>query len=474
MKILDKVLTMRMGTAHSLILGHLEPNSDKDITTIQPKDESLNFGLFGGESQYNQFNPATKPEDWTPGEEDFIYPVFRLLSETMVYKWGVPIDFTGGVLKSSSSMLVGQTVFPDHKNTEVGNALGAILKTEWQESYTHQGVKVPSGINGVLKLDAKSNPRIARALLMDPPAIHSGSVQVNFSWVKSHDLTDPEFFEKVGTYHKDGSLIRLVVDKIKAYGEYSLVPHGADPFAQKVEDGKIHNPKYAAKSLSPSFNLVYTEDQVIMDFKQDINSNLNNNNMNALLLLASAILGDHGFTEESTESEISQALEARFSEANQAAVDLQSRHDILAGSVSDLTSQLETANTSLTELQDSVKALGGIEKVTSELALATTLIFEKRGKVVGKYKALNGDDASPAILSLIESADLATLNAFDKEYSTALEVKVPLTCQSCGSEDVSRASFKREDSSKKAASFNDEARAIQKSKVRKPSDLHKK
>ena len=69
-------------------------------------------------------------------------------------------------------MLVGQTVNCDH-STDVANAIGSVKQTFWQESFKQDGIVIPAGINGVLKIDAKANPRLARGILMDPPSIHS-------------------------------------------------------------------------------------------------------------------------------------------------------------------------------------------------------------------------------------------------------------------------------------------------------------
>src|SRR5210317_758975 len=83
--------------------------------------------------------------------------------------------------------------------------------------------------------------------MMDPPSVHSVSVTVTFEWKPSHKFEDEnEFYGKLGTYDDKGELVRRVVTKIHAYHEISFVAHGADPYAQKIVDGKIANPEYAA------------------------------------------------------------------------------------------------------------------------------------------------------------------------------------------------------------------------------------
>jgi hypothetical protein len=113
--------------------------------------------------------------------------------------------------------------------------MGAVKDVMWEESYkTPGGIVIPSGINARMKLDGKSHPRVARAIMMDPPSIHSTSVTVQFLWEMSHNLSQEEFFKKLGTFDKDGKQINRVASLVKRYHELSLVGHGADPYAQKI------------------------------------------------------------------------------------------------------------------------------------------------------------------------------------------------------------------------------------------------
>ena len=160
--------------------------------------------------------------------------MFRLLSETIVSKNWNPTDFgQNGVLKASMKMSLGQTVNCDHE-TNIGNAIGAVSQVMWQESYKDGSFTIPAGIDGILKIDGKANPRIARGILMEPPSIHSNSVTVQFKWDKSHpQMEDNEFYQKLGTYDSKGVMVRRMVTEIVRYLETSLVSHGADSFAQK-------------------------------------------------------------------------------------------------------------------------------------------------------------------------------------------------------------------------------------------------
>ena len=209
-------------------------------------------------------------------DEEFIEPMFRLLSETIVSKNWNPTDFgQNGVLKASMKMLLGQTVNCDHE-TNIGNAIGAVSQVMWQESYKDGSFTIPAGINGILKIDGKANPRIARGILMEPPSIHSNSVTVQFKWDKSHpQMEDNEFYQKLGTYDSKGVMVRRIVTEIVRYLETSLVSHGADSFAQKIgSDGKIINPTFAKRTWASYEE--YRDDKskqyFFTDYKSDLTS----------------------------------------------------------------------------------------------------------------------------------------------------------------------------------------------------------
>ena len=245
----DFVDIMILSGGHSVMANHLPVSiplqSFSENYFKATKVDTEKYGLFGANTDYNTYYPDVTKEDLNPQDSEFIEPVFRLLSNCIVAKDYNPTEFPEEVLKASMNLLVGQTVNCDHE-TEIGNAIGSIKSVSWQDSYkADNGVVIPGGINGVLKIDAKANPRIARGILMDPPSIHSNSVTVMFEWAKSHDMSDAEFREKFNTRLEDGSLVHRVAKKIIAYRETSLVSHGADPFAQIIANGKINNPDYA-------------------------------------------------------------------------------------------------------------------------------------------------------------------------------------------------------------------------------------
>lgn len=275
--------SMVIGQGHTIMAGYIpeavgaQTFSENYYKWKNPTPDTIaQFGFWGGDIDYNTYYPNLDKSELTPKDEEFIEPMFRLLSETIVSKNWNPTDFgQNGVLKASMKMLLGQTVNCDHE-TNIGNAIGAVSQVMWQESYKDGSFTIPAGINGILKIDGKANPRIARGILMEPPSIHSNSVTVQFKWDKSHpQMEDNEFYQKLGTYDSKGVMVRRIVTEIVRYLETSLVSHGADSFAQKIgSDGKIINPTFAKRTWASYEE--YRDDKskqyFFTDYKSDLTS----------------------------------------------------------------------------------------------------------------------------------------------------------------------------------------------------------
>lgn len=446
---------INLSSAHSIIIGNKPDkvkvqsvvdklNGDNDNTLVQ------SYGLFDTASpNYSTYYPDVKKEDLNPGDDEFINPVFRLLSETIVYK-GIPIDFSRkGVLKKSMPMLLGQTINIDHE-IAVGNAIGAISDTFWQNSYkTQSGVVVPAGINGVLKIDGKSNPRIARGIMMEPPSIHSNSVTVKFRWEPSHEFDEAqEFYDKVGTFNEDGELIRLVVNEITTYSETSLVSHGADVWAQRVkENGQINNPTFADdnykfsadKPIRDAFSIDY-KDLKSLSLDTAIPKGSNNNktkqkgkdtiNMKKFIetFLATFVFGTFE-KDEVTEENFTEKITGVFT-AKQAEIDaLKLGNDKKDGTISDLEADITTKETEITQLGDNKEAFDKIVGNTQKEAIKL-------------YKLAKGDKVEDSIVDLISKADLALATSFANQYKDEADSKFEATCNDCKSTNVSRASAK--------------------------------
>lgn len=177
-------------------------------------------------------------DDVLPRDGDYISVNFRALSKTLVP--GHWIDWTrDNVLEESAALLQGATVYANHNFFDINGWLGSVSQTAW-DAAGRNASGVP-GINAQYKIDALMNPRIARGLMMDPPAIHSTSMTVLFEFEYSHpDMAAEDrwkFFKNLGE-EIDGEIVRLIVTKINEYWEASLVFQGADRLAkmQPAED----------------------------------------------------------------------------------------------------------------------------------------------------------------------------------------------------------------------------------------------
>lgn len=174
------------------------------------------------------------PASVVPSDADFIYPRFRAVSQTLVEDYW--LDWSrAGVLEAAVPLLAGQTVYKNHSRWDVETWLGAVSKSEWDAAGANSG-GVP-GISVELKIDAALNPRIARGLMMKPPAIHSVSVTAVFEFEYSHPDIAAEskykFFELLG-HEVDGSIVRIIVTRVVEFLEISLVTMGADRLAKQL------------------------------------------------------------------------------------------------------------------------------------------------------------------------------------------------------------------------------------------------
>lgn len=438
----DEVDSVILGSGHSMILGHKpQALALKDVgkKLALEKQDIDSFGLFDNATpNYANYYPDVTAEDLQPKDDEFIYPVFRLLSETIVHKTFNPIDFSEkGVLKKSMKKLIGQSINIDHE-TAIGNAIGSVKEVEWGESYTTKnGIVIPAGINGTFKIDGKSNPRIARGILMDPPSIHSNSVTVRFKWEKSHNMKDGEFMYKIGTYGEDGELIRRIVTDIVSYNETSLVAHGADPYAQILNDeGEINNPEHANKVYSFSFDDgtkrsltkysvidykdLYTgkaEDTVKNSIPEEDINKQNTNQMKQLIAqLASVISLEEGV--ELTEENLAEVVKSTIEGKDQEIADLTASKE---GMVDKASFDNEVAEK---------------EQLQSKL---DSILEDERAEAIRVYSLAHGD-CPESISKVIEAGDSDTVAQFTKDAEAVLNEKNPLKCNSCGSIELSRRS----------------------------------
>lgn len=448
---LNKTEIIVMDSLNSLILGNT-PQTDKlDIFELADKiiHKNINYeenGLFDSVNpNFNNYYPDVTAEDLVMDDKDFIFPIYRALSETIVN--GNYTDFSkNNALKASMSKLKNQTVYVNH-DMIVGAHVGVITDVRWSESYTNNKLVVPAGINAKLKVDIKSNPNLARGIMMDPPAIHSVSATLQFAWEKSHPkMTDEEFWTKMGTPGPDKAIVSKIVTEILKYYELSFVSHGADPYAKKIgEDGKLL-PENLAKQFSrnsldlkpTSYHFFSFRELGIEQNNITIPNSDKDNEKTEIDMDITKLANTLKLTGDQTEETIMTHLTDLIANADKAITAEQSltttKNELEAEKlkVADLGTQLTTAKN---------------EATTNKAAADkyTGMIAKLRADVLANYVKLKADTKDEAIVNLIGSADYDTLLSLDKDYTAQLEAKFPLTCKDCNSHNVDRGTAKAKD-----------------------------
>jgi hypothetical protein len=209
-----------------------EPSAE--VIAAMAARASLQVGAEGGVVAPAAFDQIQ------PKDSDYIFPLFRALSATLLE--GVWLDFSAeGVLKAAVPLYLGQTVYTNHgrskmfwgREFDVNDWVGAISNAFWDEKGEQSGGV--SGVNVEMKIDWTMNVKLARGLLMKPPAIHSTSSTIVFAWDASHKelLEQRRFFDLLGE-EVDGQIVRIIVTKVMAIYEQSLVFQGQDGIAKQL------------------------------------------------------------------------------------------------------------------------------------------------------------------------------------------------------------------------------------------------
>ena len=226
------------------------PIKNKDIQELRKEynvQGDISLGSMWGSMNDPKYYKDLQAQDIVPKPEDFIEVPFRLLSATTVGAgtWKATDFSDEQMLKRSMELLIGKPMYKDHE-TDLDNWIGLVRGVSWEKSKEQNGIKVPAGINGLVAIDAKTNPKTARGVLLG--SIFSNSVTVEFKWEQSHDFeSEYDFYDNIGTLGKDGKMIRRVVKEITNYHESSLVWLGADPYAKAItENGELKNIDYGS------------------------------------------------------------------------------------------------------------------------------------------------------------------------------------------------------------------------------------
>jgi phosphopantetheinyl transferase (holo-ACP synthase) len=446
--------------SNALVKNNL-PNAvslDQYLNTFS-KTAKVEFGFFDSSApDFNKYYPEVSVEDLKPKDDDYYQPLVRALSKVIVNKFG-PIDFgDGDVLKKAMPLLLRQSVYPNHE-VMVGNELGVVFEVAWQgEQIMDGGIKIPAGINARLRIDGKANPKIVRGMSMEPPSIHSFSVGVTFDWAKSHPkMEDNDFWRGLGTFGKDGKLIRRLVTEIIAFHEISMVPHGADPYAQVINAKGINNADYANRSntydkrslnsftfsakdfikfghhhdYSKSFSLNLEADKnstILNDNKTNVKSNNYEQMDEELEQFINSLSGIEGLSLDSSDpsklnAEVVLAAVKKLAENN---TTLSSENATLKSDKSKVETKLSEAETKLTEQEPKVNAYSGVFTATKEAAIKA-------------YTLSMGDKASTEMIEMIsKSSSYDTALVYLNQFSSSADEKFAHKCGDCGSTNTSR------------------------------------
>lgn len=432
------------------------------------------FGLFGGSADTNKFFPNVSASDLLPKPEDFVRVPFRLLSATIVGAgtWKAT-DFSDVVLlKASMQKLQSKPLFFDH-DQESMNWVGLIDSISWSEqSFAPDGTKVPAGIDGVLAIDAKTNPKLARGVLMG--AIFSDSVTVVFDWIPSHKgMSDSEFMGKIGSL-VDGRMVSRKVTAIYDYHETSLCWLGADPFAKMYDEkGNLKNIDTSAVfseevetvrrkyEKENTFTAVagYEKQVAISLTKTLFSSNVNDNKMNpkvqailcAMLGLAAGTeINETNFkegmvlvtAEQDTANTANAGVVGALKTAAKAVLGKDpddvnaflTTHSFVATDKLPAMQEAETTVASLITETGATKEtlIASVKTLKIESTAGKAAIEAKRAEVTRLYTLQSENKPDQSVLDLIKAATSEQLDGLAKTYTKSVTSSFTGTCKKCG------------------------------------------
>lgn len=436
----------------------------------------LSFGWSGNDPKFY----GEPHKDVAPKAEDFVEVPFRLISATIVGggTWKAT-DFSNvAVLKKSTKMLDGKTIYKDHE-TDTDNWVGIVNGVKWTEAFSSNGTPVPAGIDGILAIDKITNPKVARGALMG--TIYSNSVTVEFDWEMSHQFENEwDFLSRIGTLGTDGKMIRRVVTAIHNYHETSLVWLGADPFAKaydtdnnlkNIDVGSVYKfckatPEETAPTddvkkdyqTSRVFSVGLGFDKDLIPISKMSKNELdlppqNKKDMKNFLAAFISVFGaqlnlkmeDVKDMKEADElvphlqkivipEGADPAVTAQFSAVRDLALAAVKKETPEATTV-DLAEFTKTHTFIKTEeLNTLTEANKGIAELTKEANIGKTYLSAKRTEAIRLYKVAVGEDkVSADVIAMFEKAEDAAVEGLLKQYAKDATMKFSGKCGKCGS-----------------------------------------
>ncbi|MDI7229175.1 hypothetical protein QMM87_10885 [Leptospira santarosai] len=352
--------------------------------------------LATGKKQAEQ----TQPHDPSPADVPYVEFDFRMLSKAFIECYA--LDFSKDhVLKNATSLFVPK-IYKDHE-TFVENSIGAALNPTWDDTKNNEGV------NGRFRFFKKFGSSIIERLETDPPLLDSCSVGIQFTFVKSHPQLE-NFYWHLGE-EIDGSIVRLVVTKILAVPEVSIVYAGADPNAKRLSLNHFEQTSSEPGEEQPK------EENMKIKFK--------------VFESLGVALETLGLEKQGDEVEISsEKFEVVLKQAGSKISSLESALSVYAG---------------LTDLEKFPAGFDhktNVAKLKELLEEPNRILEESRAQVLKAYHLVMDGKTNPTIEAMILKADLEQVKALGDEYGIKLEKKFPATKDKNGNS--SRASGKNE------------------------------
>lgn len=466
----DELRKLNLNVARSGISMPAPKDFDSYMKDFSVAKDWLNLAAETYQAHANNSSLEPKPED-------FVEKPFRLISATTVgaHTWKATDFSNASILRGSMEGLNGKGVYKDH-DTRTDNWAGIVKAVKWSEGFTtDDGVYVPAGIDGILAIDSKTNPKLARGIMIG--SIYSNSVTVEFDWEMSHEYElERDFVYALGTMGKDGKMVRRIVTKIYNYHETSLVWLGADPFAKAIDkDGNLQNIDTGSISYEKAADAVkskYDNDNNysvtwgldpgtlrLSKLAPATTTSLNNDkeDMEPLLEAVAKLLSleaNHGLTpdqlierleglevlDESTKAAntSNQSFVASFSVAAKSVLKEAGEDTETVDPEAFLkdyqfvkTADLEALRTSAASV-DTLQA--EVDGLKADAEFGKTVITERRAEAIRLYKASVGaGNEDETIIGLFNKADGAEVTALLKQHVGTATEKFSGRCSDCNS-----------------------------------------
>lgn len=470
-----------------------QAQKDGVFSSFEGRSDLASFGMLGNDPKYYE---ALRASDLMPKPEDFVEIPFRLLTATIVGAgtWKATDFSNAKVLKKSTNKLNGKGVYKDHE-TDTDNWVGIVNGVKWSPETTQNGLTVPAGIDGILAIDAKTNPKVARGALMG--SLYSNSVTVTFDWEMSHEFENNwDFYDKLGTTGADGKMITRKVTAIHDYYETSLVWLGADPFSKaRDENGDLKHidesriQSFSRLGIESDTSLISKESKEVREAHEKTNNYTLNfaidknivslssmkyadggdkikkqKEMKEFLAVFVAVFGgelnlkaEAGMTPEQFKIELGKLTHLTPEEIKLNADNADSMTKLSAVMLAKLKESDETATEasfadfmekhSFVDSNEVATAKDNATKVTELTAEVTTLkplaemgktsLSLKKDEAVRLYKVAVGDNVDEAVVGMFNKASDSEINGLLKQYTKGVTEKFTGKCADCGSAEFS-------------------------------------